>query len=161
MQIEPVHRMNVINIFMCFAMCRISFSTDFISSRIDNSEGVFAYIFFHYMTILTYWDLCAFITANCFRLNADIRKDELISQAELFFKGEKDKIWQNYCGFLDLNLKEYMEIREDLLLQQIEKVSKSQLGQKIMKSSQPKTVEEFRKAGKSFGNRNNRHGFPC
>lgn len=56
-----------------------------------------------------------------------------------------DKIWRKYCGFLDLNIEEFMQIQERLLMEQIELLSESRLGQTIMgEGFKPKTVKEFR-----------------
>ena len=43
------------------------------------------------------------------------------------------EIWEEYCSFLDLSIEEYMEIQNRLLLEQIELMSKCELGQKIFK----------------------------
>jgi len=56
-----------------------------------------------------------------------------------------EKIWHRYCGFLDLSLREFMEIQEGLLREQIELVEDSPLGRIIMKGNKPRSVEEFRK----------------
>ena len=32
----------------------------------------------------------------------------------------KEEIWQRYCNFLDMNLNEFMEIQNQLLMEQIE-----------------------------------------
>lgn len=59
---------------------------------------------------------------------------------------EYDKIWTKYCGFLDLNIEEYMQIQESLLMEQIQLLSQCKLGEKIMgKGIKPKTIDEFRK----------------
>ncbi|MHB1391553.1 MAG: GH3 family acyl-acid amido synthetase [Clostridia bacterium] len=64
---------------------------------------------------------------------------------EMLRQEEYEKIWDKYCGFLDLNLKEFMHIQERLLMEQIELLSRCKLGQKIMgKGVKPATVEEFR-----------------
>jgi len=55
-----------------------------------------------------------------------------------------EEVWQKYCGFLDLSPREFMEIQEHLLLEEIELVAESPLGKKIMKGTRPKSVEEFR-----------------
>ena len=57
------------------------------------------------------------------------------------------EIWQEYCGFLDLSMDEYMEIQYRLLSEQIDLLSKCGLGQRIFKGQVPKTVEEFRQTG--------------
>lgn len=58
---------------------------------------------------------------------------------------DKEKIWQRYCGFFDLSLREFMEIQKDLLLEQLELVAQSPLHKKIIKRAKPKTIEEFRR----------------
>lgn len=64
---------------------------------------------------------------------------------EMLKKQEYDRVWEKYCGFLDLNLKEFMVIQERLLMEQIELLSRCELGQKIMgKGVKPVTVQEFR-----------------
>ncbi|MBW2608962.1 MAG: GH3 auxin-responsive promoter family protein [Deltaproteobacteria bacterium] len=63
-----------------------------------------------------------------------------------FFRISDDaKIWQKYCGFLDLSLEEFMEMQEHLLLDEIELVANSPLGRKIMQNQKPSSVDEFRK----------------
>lgn len=54
------------------------------------------------------------------------------------------EIWDEYCGFLDLNIDEYMQIQKRLLAEQIELYSRCGLGQKIMHGEKPSSVEEFR-----------------
>ncbi len=56
-----------------------------------------------------------------------------------------DKVWEKYCGFLDLNLQEFMQIQERLLMEQIELLSQCKLGQVLMgEDVKPRTVKEFR-----------------
>ena len=47
-------------------------------------------------------------------------------------------IWQEYCGFLDLSMDEYMHIQYRLLNEQIELLSKCGLGQRFLKGNLPK-----------------------
>lgn len=68
----------------------------------------------------------------------------MITRDELFKTGNQERIWQKYCGFLDLSLSEFMEIQEQLLMNQIELVYDSPLAKKFM-SRKPKDVAEFRK----------------
>ena len=68
----------------------------------------------------------------------------MIPKDELFHMRDYERIWQKYCGFLDLSIKDFMEIQEYLLLEEIELISPSPIGQKIMKGATPKTVKEFR-----------------
>ena len=55
------------------------------------------------------------------------------------------EIWQEYCGFLDLSMDEFMEIQYRLLQEQIDLLSKCGLGQRFFKGNVPKTVDEFRR----------------
>lgn len=54
------------------------------------------------------------------------------------------EIWQEYCGFLDLSLSEYMEIQKRLLMEQVELMAGCQLGQRFFRNGVPQSVEEFR-----------------
>jgi len=65
------------------------------------------------------------------------------------FKDELEKlnskeIYNEYCGFLDLSIEDYMKIQFRLLKEQIEIFSKSGLGKHIMKNGIPSNVSEFR-----------------
>ncbi|MDD3901872.1 MAG: GH3 auxin-responsive promoter family protein [Syntrophomonas sp.] len=61
-----------------------------------------------------------------------------------FEEKQYNQIWQEYCGFLDLSLPQYMDIQDRLMLEQIELYSKCELGRYIMKGKTPRNVEEFR-----------------
>ena len=69
----------------------------------------------------------------------------MLPEDKFFQTHDKSKIWQRYCGFLDLSIEEFMEIQERLLLEQIELVADSPLGKIIMKGQKPASVEEFRR----------------
>jgi len=68
----------------------------------------------------------------------------MITKDELFETGDQERIWQKYCGFLDLSLDEFMEIQEQLLMEQLELVCDSPLAKKFM-PKKPKDVSEFRR----------------
>ncbi len=55
-----------------------------------------------------------------------------------------DKIWQSYCGFLDLDINTYMDIQYRLMEEQISLWSKSPLGKSILKGKTATTIEAFR-----------------
>ena len=57
---------------------------------------------------------------------------------------EYDRIWQEYCGFLDLDMESYMKIQRRLLEEQIKLWSSSPLGQKILNGRRLSGAEEFR-----------------
>ena len=64
---------------------------------------------------------------------------------DLLRQGRNEELWQLCCGFLSLNINDFMDIQERLLLQQLELLGKCPLGEKIMRGARPKTVEEFRR----------------
>jgi hypothetical protein len=63
---------------------------------------------------------------------------------DLLKQGRNEELWQMCCGFLHLNINEFMDIQKRLLIQQIELLNNCTLGKKIMHGKKPKTVEEFR-----------------
>jgi len=63
---------------------------------------------------------------------------------ELLRQGRNEELWQMCCGFLSLNLEQFMVIQKRLLLEQIELLNRCALGHKIMRGAKPQTVEEFR-----------------
>lgn len=64
---------------------------------------------------------------------------------DLLRQGRKSQIWTKYCGFLDLNMEEFMQIQERLLMEQINLISKSEIGKSIMGDRVPSSLEEFRR----------------
>ncbi|MFC1993195.1 GH3 auxin-responsive promoter family protein [Chloroflexota bacterium] len=63
---------------------------------------------------------------------------------ELLRQGRNEELWQKCCGFISLNLEQFMVIQKRLLLEQIELLNHSALGKKIMRGARPETIEEFR-----------------
>ena len=61
-------------------------------------------------------------------------------------KSEGDRVWQKYCGFLDLSLQQFMSIQESLLLQQLVQMSGCPLAEKLIGRKMPRNIEEFRRA---------------
>lgn len=68
----------------------------------------------------------------------------MLKAIDLLRQGRYEELWQMCCGFLNLDIEEFMEIQHSLLLQQLELWSSSAIGKKIMRGAKPKTVEEFR-----------------
>lgn len=56
----------------------------------------------------------------------------MANTTELLREGKTKEIWQKYCGFIDLSIDEFMKIQEQLLMEQVELLSKCELGRKIM-----------------------------
>jgi hypothetical protein len=57
---------------------------------------------------------------------------------------ENDRVWLRYCGFLDLELEQFMAVQESLLMQQLERAANSYLGRKLLGNRIPTSIEEFR-----------------
>jgi hypothetical protein len=68
----------------------------------------------------------------------------MTSANELLRQGRREEIWEKYCGFLDLSLEEFMEIQRRLLMEQVDLLARCELGRKIMRSTVPYSVDEFR-----------------
>lgn len=68
----------------------------------------------------------------------------MIKFEEKLKRKEYDEIWQEYCGFLDLTISDYMKIQNRLMLEQINLWSNSKLGEKLLNGKKPKTIDEFR-----------------
>jgi hypothetical protein len=54
------------------------------------------------------------------------------------------QIWEQYCGFIDLSMSQYMDIQNRLMLEQIALYADCELGRRIMKGKKPTSVSEFR-----------------
>lgn len=65
--------------------------------------------------------------------------------SELLRQGRTKELWQMCCGFLNLDVKQFMEIQERLLIKQLETLSNCQLGRKLMRGKKPTNIEEFRR----------------
>ena len=63
---------------------------------------------------------------------------------DLLRQGRKEELWQMCCGFLDLNLEQFMAIQKRLLLEQIGLLKNCELGRKVMRGALPETIDEFR-----------------
>ncbi|MDO4555542.1 MAG: GH3 auxin-responsive promoter family protein [Lachnospiraceae bacterium] len=58
---------------------------------------------------------------------------------------EKESLWKEYCGFLDLTIPEFMQIQNRLMEEQIRLWSNSHLGKTILNGKKPESIEEFRR----------------
>jgi len=67
----------------------------------------------------------------------------MTTAAKMIKEGNREAIWNKYCGFLDLTINEYMQIQERLLLEQIDILKDSNLGVQLLGKKAPKTIEEF------------------
>ena len=64
---------------------------------------------------------------------------------DLIREGKLKELWQMCCGFLSLDIREFMEIQKRLLEQQMKLLNNCELGKKIMRGARPQTLEEFRR----------------
>lgn len=67
----------------------------------------------------------------------------MMDSNKLFQTEDRERIWRKYCGFLDLSLDEFMDIQEQLLMEQIELVYNSPITKDLM-PKKPKDISEFR-----------------
>lgn len=68
----------------------------------------------------------------------------MIRPIDLLRQGRRHELWLMCCGFIDLSLDQFMGIQKRLLLEQLELLRNSRIGQKVMRGAMPRTVEEFR-----------------
>ena len=54
------------------------------------------------------------------------------------------QIWQEYCGFMDLDIDSYMAIQNRLMSEQLRVWSESGLGRSLLKGRSYRTIDEFR-----------------
>jgi len=55
-------------------------------------------------------------------------------------------LWHMCCGFVDLNLNEFMAIQRRLLIEQLGMLARSRLGIKLLRGLRPRSVDEFRRS---------------
>ncbi|MCQ4637962.1 GH3 auxin-responsive promoter family protein [Anaerovorax odorimutans] len=59
-------------------------------------------------------------------------------------KKRSEDIWNEYCGFLDLNISEYMRIQKRLMEEQLFLWEKSELGKKLLQGRRIHSIDELR-----------------
>ena len=64
--------------------------------------------------------------------------------ADLLRQGRNEELWQMCCGFIGLDIDQFMTIQKRLLLEQMGLLSRSPLGKKVMRGTHPRSVAEFR-----------------
>ena len=58
----------------------------------------------------------------------------------------REALWNEYCGFLDMSMEEYMYTQRRLMEEQIHLWSACGLGRELLRGAQPKTIAELRQA---------------
>ncbi len=66
-------------------------------------------------------------------------------EGEFFKRASKEEVWKRYCGFLDLDIKGFMQVQTQMLLEQVERVADTPLGRVIMEGRKPTSLSEFRR----------------
>ena len=69
----------------------------------------------------------------------------MLSEDHYFQTLNEQQLWERYCGFLDLSVDEWMDIQNELLMDEIDLIVDSTLGKKIMGKQKPRNPDEFRK----------------
>jgi hypothetical protein len=69
--------------------------------------------------------------------------EPLLTAFQLLRNNQPHNVWKKYCGFLDLSLKEFMEIQKRLLLEQIKLMGACELGKHFFKNRVPLSIEDF------------------
>ncbi len=69
----------------------------------------------------------------------------MASIPKLLRQGSSEELWQMCCGYIDLNMKQFMVIQRRLLLDQLELLRNCELGSKVMRGAMPTSLEQFRK----------------
>ena len=69
----------------------------------------------------------------------------MTTAAELLRQGRKSQMWKKYCGFLDLNIDEFMQIQERLLLEEINLIAGLEIGRHFFGDWPPTSIAEFRR----------------
>ena len=64
---------------------------------------------------------------------------------DLLKQGKRREIWTRYCGFLDMDITQYMAVQKSLLEEQLPRLRACELGRAVMKGAAPKSLEEFRR----------------
>ena len=59
-------------------------------------------------------------------------------------KCSHEQLWQEYCGFLDMSLADYMYTQRRLMEEQIDLWSKSGLGRQMLRGKTPRTIDDLR-----------------
>jgi hypothetical protein len=62
---------------------------------------------------------------------------------QLIEEGRKDELWTKYCGFIGLSRKEFRNIQQRLMLEQLSLLGPSMIGKKFLGGKTPTSLEEF------------------
>ena len=66
---------------------------------------------------------------------------------ELLAQERYQEVWQLCCGFLDLNTDQFMQIQEQLLLEQLASLQNCKMGRKLLAGTMPQNRRGIPGAG--------------
>lgn len=66
------------------------------------------------------------------------------SALQLLRENRNEELWQRCCGFIRLDIEQFMTIQRQLFSEQVKLLRKCELGQTILKGCNPQSIEEFR-----------------
>ena len=72
------------------------------------------------------------------------REREFLRLDDKLKKLGHEQLWQEYCGFVDMSLSEYMYTQRRLLEEQLTMWCNSGLGRQMLRGAQPRSIEELR-----------------
>jgi hypothetical protein len=70
----------------------------------------------------------------------------MTTAVELLRQGRNDELWNKCCGYLDLDIEQFMTIQKRLMMEQLQLLKRCALGERIMGGARPATIEEFRQS---------------
>lgn len=73
-----------------------------------------------------------------------IKEVQVTGLEDIWKHGSRQEIWDQFCGFLDLNVEEFMRLQDRLLMEHIHLLAKSEIGKKLMGDKIPGSPKEFR-----------------
>jgi hypothetical protein len=68
----------------------------------------------------------------------------MVTLSELLAHNKLDEAWDMFCGFLDLDIREFMAVQRKLLEEQLAIYPQCELGRHIFREARPRTLEQFR-----------------
>lgn len=68
----------------------------------------------------------------------------MTSSMDIWFNGNKELIWEKFCGYLHFSLPAFMHIQETLLIEQIKLLQGCELGIKLLGNQRINSIEDFR-----------------
>ncbi len=76
---------------------------------------------------------------------ADVVSSPIVAPATFLLENPgPDIVWRRYCGFIDLSMRDFTDIQDQLLMEQIDLIHTAPLGRRLLRGTVPHSVAEFR-----------------